>query len=176
MITMRTTLAAQRLDLALCLQLNRLHRRLNWLRLLRLVSRLGDGLFWYALAVVLPAIYGRVALRTVAQMAFAAIIGLLLYKAVKRLTGRERPCLAHPAVVQAAVALDRYSFPSGHTLHAVAFTTVAVANFPQLGWVLVPFAALVALSRPALGLHYPSDVLAGGVLGGLLAALSLALF
>ena len=173
---MRPTLAAQRLDLLVCLQLNRLHRRLSWLRLLRLVSRLGDGPIWYALALALPALYGHDGLRAVAQMAFAAIAGLLLYKAVKRLTGRERPCRAHPAIVQAAVALDRYSFPSGHTLHAVAFTAIAVANFPVLAWLLVPFSGLVALSRPALGLHYPSDVLAGASLGGALAALSLQLF
>jgi undecaprenyl-diphosphatase len=170
---MRPTLAAQQLDLALCLQLNRLHRRLNWVRLLRLVSWLGDGPIWYALALVLPLLYGSAALQAVGEMALVAIFGLLLYKTIKRLTGRERPCRAHPAIVQAAMALDRYSFPSGHTLHAVAFTTVAVAHFGELAWLLVPFTALVALSRPALGLHYPSDVLAGAALGGALGALSL---
>ena len=71
--------------------------------------------------------------------------------------------------------LDRYSFPSGHTLHAVSFTTIALAHFPELAIVLVPFALLVAVSRVVLGLHYPTDVAAGAVLGATLATIGLAL-
>ena len=57
------------------------------------------------------------------------------------------------------------SFPSGHTLHAVTFSMIACAYFPALAVILVPFALLVAISRMVLGLHYPSDVLAGAALG-----------
>ena len=64
---MRTAHAAQRLDLALCLQLNRLHRRVSWLRALRLVSRLGDGPAWYALAFALPLLYGYALQKNAAQ-------------------------------------------------------------------------------------------------------------
>jgi undecaprenyl-diphosphatase len=72
-------------------------------------------------------------------------------------------------------ALDRYSFPSGHTLHAVSFTILAVHSFPELAWLLVPFAALIAASRVVLGLHYPSDVAAGALIGAALATLSMVL-
>jgi undecaprenyl-diphosphatase len=68
-----------------------------------------------------------------------------------------------------------YSFPSGHTLHAVAFTLVALAYWPWLAPLLVPFTLLTAASRVALGLHYPSDVLAGASLGAGIAAASLAI-
>ncbi len=71
-----------------------------------------------------------------------------------------------------AEPLDAFSFPSGHTLHAVAFSIVAIAYYPALAWVLVPFSLLVAMSRLVLGLHYPSDVLAGAALGALIAWLS----
>ena len=72
--------------------------------------------------------------------------------------------------------LDKYSFPSGHTLHAVAFSTLLIAGLPQLAGFLITFTLLVALSRMVLGLHYPSDVLIGALLGWLLARLSLALY
>ncbi|KHL67479.1 phosphoesterase, partial [Xanthomonas euvesicatoria] len=63
--------------------------------------------------------------------------------------------------------------PSGHTLHAVSFSIVALAYYPWLAPLLVPFSAGVALSRVVLGLHYPSDVLAATLIGVLLASLSL---
>jgi undecaprenyl-diphosphatase len=47
----------------------------------------------------------------------------------------------------------------------VCFTLIAVCGFPYLAPVLVPFALLVALSRVVLGLHYPSDVLVGALIG-----------
>ena len=71
--------------------------------------------------------------------------------------------------------LDRFSFPSGHTLHAVAFSLVAVHYYPGLIWLVLPFTALVAVSRLILGLHYPTDVLAGIALGGMVAMASLML-
>jgi membrane-associated phospholipid phosphatase len=63
--------------------------------------------------------------------------------------------------------------PSRHTLHAVAFTTIALGYYPQLFWLLFPFTLLVALSRMVLGLHNPGDVLAGILLGVLAAGLTL---
>ncbi len=45
-------------------------------------------------------------------------------------------------------------------------------SFPELAWVLVPLAGLIAASRVVLGLHYPSDVLAGGAIGAALALLA----
>ena len=65
--------------------------------------------------------------------------------------------------------LDEFSFPSGHTLHAIAFTIVITASFPLLAPLLWTFTALVALSRVILGLHYPSDVLAATALGAAIA-------
>lgn len=70
--------------------------------------------------------------------------------------------------------LDRFSFPSGHTLHAVVFSLVATAYYPALGWLVWPFTALVALSRLVLGLHYVSDVLVGALLGASIALAGLA--
>ncbi|HYR36596.1 MAG TPA: phosphatase PAP2 family protein, partial [Burkholderiales bacterium] len=74
-----------------------------------------------------------------------------------------------------AAPLDAFSFPSGHTLHAVAFTLVALNYYPALAPTLVAFTLLTAGSRVVLGLHYPSDVLAGAALGAGIAAASFCL-
>jgi undecaprenyl-diphosphatase len=88
---------------------------------------------------------------------------------------RERPFIGLIGIECAMPPLDRYSFPSGHTLHAVAFTVLAVGYVPWLAVLLVPFALLVAASRVVLGLHYPSDVAVGALLGASLASASFAL-
>jgi undecaprenyl-diphosphatase len=171
----RAQLLMARFDFAeygLCRRLNRGTAAPPLRLLLRAASRLGDGAVWYLLVVALPLVYGRAALRTSLTMAGMGLAAVLIYKWLKGTLVRERPFVRHPAIHLAMPPLDRYSFPSGHTMHAVAFTWVAMAAHPQLGWVLIPLAGLIALSRVALGLHYPSDVVAGGALGAVLALLA----
>jgi len=164
----RTQSVLARFDLAeyrLCRGLNGVAEH-RWLRrVLQLCSRLGNGVFWYLLMALLPLAYGRAGVRCALGMAATGIAGLLLYRWLKHQLVRERPFIRHPGITLAMPPLDRYSFPSGHTLHAVAFTWQAVAWFPATAWVLIPLASLIAASRVVLGLHYPSDVLAGAAIG-----------
>ena len=152
-------------DSNLCLLVNRLSRRRAVAPLFRLVSRLGDGVFWYAVMAVLPLLYGWQGLKVTLLMVMVGMINLLLYRKCKTAFARERPFVSLPPINLAAAPLDRYSFPSGHTLHAVGFSVTASAFFPELAVALYPFAALVALSRPLLGLHYPSDVIVAAAIG-----------
>src|SRR5215472_16103964 len=120
----------------------------------RIASRLGDGIVWYLLIVLLPIMYGAAAaLRPAIVMALTGVLGLTLYTVLKRVFVRERPFITHAAIDLKGAPLDRYSFPSGHTL----------------------LAALIAGSRVVLGLHYPSDVLAGAAIGAALAELGTSL-
>jgi undecaprenyl-diphosphatase len=161
-------------EYGLCRQLNRGAAFALPRRIFQLASRLGDGIAWVVLLAVLPLLYGAAAVRPVIVMALTGAAGVALYSFLKRIFVRERPFITHAAIDRAAAPLDRYSFPSGHTLHAVCFTWQASAHFPELLWVLLPLAALIAASRVVLGLHYPSDVLAGAALGAALAAAGLA--
>jgi undecaprenyl-diphosphatase len=162
-------------DMELCAFCNRQSRNFTIRNLFRLVSRLGDGVFWYTLMIVLLLQYQGEAIKPVLHMVVVGLIGTLLYKFIKGKTLRPRPFNVYPAIKCVGKTLDQFSFPSGHTMHAVAFGIVAVSYFPALIWLVIPFSTLVALSRPILGLHYPSDVLAGAALGAAVASLSLVL-
>lgn len=129
------------------------------------VSRLGDGVFWYALICFFVLFDGLDGMRAGLHMLVTNAIGLILYKALKHSTRRERPCNAGIGIDPIVAPLDRYSFPSGHTLHAVAFSTVALFYYPHLAWLLVPLTLMIAASRVVLGLHYPSDVIVASGIG-----------
>ncbi|KGI79120.1 phosphatase PAP2 family protein [Oleiagrimonas soli] len=161
------------LDMRLCTHANRWGARRAIGRLFAIVSRLGDGVFWYVLMAALAVLGGARGLQAAAHMALTGLSALLLYRALKGWTKRPRPFRACPGIIAHVPPLDEFSFPSGHTLQAVAFTLVALAYFPVLAALLMPFTILVALSRVVLGLHYPSDVLAACVIGGALGSLSL---
>lgn len=163
-------------ELRICLLANRAIHRLTAERFFAVVSRLGDGMIWYVLMAVLPLIYGAGAVLASLHLALTALAALGVYYALKGLTRRPRPYRQERGIRLSVPPLDEFSFPSGHTLQAVAFTVVAMAWFPALGWVLIPFTALVALSRVVLGLHYPSDVAAAVFLGLILGIASIGFF
>ena len=161
-----------RLDSNVCLAVNHTSQYRVIRDFFRVVSRLGDGLFWYALMVGILIVKGAEGVAPVLHMAVAGLVGTTLYKWLKGKTLRPRPYEVHQDVWLTGTPLDKFSFPSGHTLHAVVFCVVMMSYYPQLTIVVVPFTSMVALSRVVLGLHYPSDVLAGALLGGLIAELS----
>ena len=157
------------LEAPLCRAASLRAERLETQRFFATVSRLGDGIFWYLIMLLLPALYGRDGLYASVQMLAVGVTALAVYKVLKRCTGRRRPCEAFPDIRRHAPMLDRYSFPSGHTMHAVGFSVVLLGEFPEFGILVTPFALLVASSRLVLGLHYSSDVIAGAVIGGAVA-------
>ena len=92
--------------------------------------------------------------------AAAAVVGIL-----KDAFDRLRPALADPAITALVATPDSPSFPSVHSATAFAAATAVGPFAPRLRWPLLALAAIVALSRVYLGVHYWLDVLVGATLG-----------
>lgn len=153
---------------AWCLSANRWGARRAVRIYFRAVSQLGDGAFWVALVMAMVMVDGWRGLDTAARMAVVGAVATVLYRRLKQWTRRPRPFAQDQRIHAWIPPLDEYSFPSGHTLHAVSFSVVACAAYPALAWLLVPFTLSVAVSRVVLGVHYPSDVMAALAIGALL--------
>jgi undecaprenyl-diphosphatase len=138
------------------------------------LSRLGNGWLWSAAIPALALFGGAVGSGCARRMLEVGLADVALCALVKRVVGRPRPPVACPDIRACVATLDRFSFPSGHTLHAVAFGLVLAATYPALAWPLAAFAVLVGASRVVLGMHYPSDVLVGAALGAAAGAAALA--
>ncbi|WP_136067644.1 phosphatase PAP2 family protein [Modicisalibacter radicis] len=168
--------AFERLDLLewqTCHRLAGYSRHWPLLLTLRIASRLGDWPVWAALIACQALIHGAHGWWLALQFALTAGVAALIYRLVKTRLCRERPFITFEQIPCTMPPMDRYSFPSGHTMHAVAFTTLTADSAPWLLVVIAPLAALIALSRVVLGLHYLSDVAAGALLGYLIAEASL---
>jgi membrane-associated phospholipid phosphatase len=89
----------------------------------------------------------------------------LIIGTIKNAVGRARPCLALPDVVERLGCSDSGSMPSAHSANWFAAAMVMFLFYRRSGRMLFPLAAAVAFSRVYCGVHYPSDVAAGAVLG-----------
>jgi undecaprenyl-diphosphatase len=140
-------------------------------RLFVFVSKLGDGPAWVMLFIAIGLTMPDAG-NLPAVLIATCVFNLLLYKLIKGQTLRNRPCTTWEAINPVTPPLDHYSFPSGHTLHAVSITLIVLPVLPLLGLLLVPLTVLIMLSRVILGLHYPSDVLIATAIGWMVASVA----
>jgi len=130
-------------------------------------SILGLTIIWLAVAVPL---WFRDKKRTALELAIMIIIIDLTVLVIKLLVARERPMdvrMVAPMWLSDIPGTVGYSFPSGHTARAFgAFLLLSISFRKRI--LIVPlfiYAFMIALSRIYLGMHYPSDVLAGAFIG-----------
>lgn len=155
---------------------HRLMRRVNswpaprWIRVWMIcATRGGDGWLWYALGAILLLFGGADRFMACGAAALAAGVGIALFLRIKKATGRRRPCAIEPHCWAKLLPPDQFSFPSGHTITAFSVAVSLSLFYPELAPGLFFCAFSVAASRILLGMHFLSDVLAGAVIGTLLA-------
>jgi undecaprenyl-diphosphatase len=117
---------------------------------------------------LLLAFGGAQGYRAVRAAGAAGLSAILLFRVLKTVSRRRRPCELEPHCWAILTPPDQYSFPSGHTMTACAMA-VAVAHFyPEyLPWLALA-AASIGASRIILGMHFLTDVLVGALIGALL--------
>ena len=155
----------QQIDLRLLLWCVQLYRTPFWVLLAKAVSRSGDGYMQLCLPLALWWFAGPAAEPLIATLVLAFAIERPIYWLLKNTLKRRRPPEAIPAFDSLVIASDRFSFPSGHTAAAFLFALVVYCYFPWLGMGLFVWAGMVGMSRVILGVHFPTDIIAGAALG-----------
>lgn len=134
-------------------------------KIMPIVSLFGDkGIFWIALTVLL--LLFRKTRPLGLSMAIALSLGFIFGNMViKNLVGRTRPYEYNSEIRLLVNKLSDYSFPSGHSLASFEAATCIFIRYKKWGVAALLLAAAIAFSRLYLYVHFPSDVLAGTVLG-----------
>ena len=104
-------------------------------------------------------------------MVLAALLVMLVVNNIilKNLIARPRPCATYPELVELVHIPTSYSFPSGHTVSAMAVAFTILTQHKKLGIVAVIMAFLMGLSRLYVGVHFPTDVYGGIIVGAAIA-------
>jgi len=134
-------------------------------RVSRWISRLGDGVYYLIFGLVLlwlePA-HGKEFFQC-ALLAFC--FELPSYLILKNSIKRQRPNDVLQEFVAYLVPSDKFSFPSGHTAAAFLMATMVSYYYPPFTPLAYLIATMIGSSRVLLGVHFPTDILAGMILG-----------
>ena len=146
------------------------HLRCGWMDwLMPKITFLGEaGLIW--IVILLLFLWMKTRRKCGWKMAVSLVICLLLGQFIlKNIFARPRPCWINTAVEMLVKVPKDYSFPSGHSMSGISSAFIILLDDRRVGIPACILAVVIAFSRLYLYVHFPTDVLAGAVMGILLA-------
>ncbi len=144
-------------------------------RLMYRITDLGGAVFTsiFALGLVL---IGNSRVKLIGIEAILALFfGQIFVQSLKKLMSRERPYKILEHLHTFGIEMRDYSFPSGHTTASFSLATTIALNMPKTAIFVLVLAFIIGMSRVYLGVHYPTDV-AAGILIGVFASLAIYLY
>ena len=163
-------------DLQILLWCVRSHSYCRFIAFIRVISKSGDGyiqLLLPSMIAIIEPVSGKYFL-LLCLLAFA--IERPLYFILKKTLKRRRPPEVIPYFCSLVTPSDQFSFPSGHTMAAFLLASLCCLIYGAAAYPLYLWAMLVGCSRVILGVHFPTDILAGALLGSVMAYLSVHIF
>lgn len=139
------------------------------------LSKTGDGYAYVALGILIWTIESSLGQMFVLTAILAFAFELPIYLLLKNTVKRNRPFNTLENFSSYIAPSDKFSMPSGHTAAAFVFATVCSHFYPDYASVLLIWAAGIGLSRVLLGVHFPGDIAAGGLLGYSCAEMAIAI-
>lgn len=131
----------------------------------RWVSHIGDGVYYLIIGVIVALLEPVFGMSFLLTGLFAFSIELPLYLILKNSIKRRRPDDVLAEFVAFLIPSDKFSFPSGHTAAAFVMATLVSFYYPSFLLLAYSLASVIGFSRVLLGVHFPTDLVAGAVLG-----------
>jgi len=140
-------------------------KQVPYRRSVRLLSHTGDGHLYVLIGLCIWIFEPVSGSQFACACALAYGLEVSLYFVLKNMIKRDRPAIKIQSYTPWITPSDQFSFPSGHTAAAFVFANLICVFYPAFAPPLYLWASLIGLSRVLLGVHYPSDIAAGALLG-----------
>ncbi len=148
------------------------HLRCDFLdQIMPFITHLGSaGLIWICITLIFLCMkkYRHCGILLTAGLLAGLIVTNIL---LKNLVARERPCWIDPDIAMLIAVPQDFSFPSGHTTSSVIAAMLIFHEYRKLGIIAWILALLIIFSRMYLFVHFPTDILCGGIIGVIIAIL-----